>query len=311
MSLLANSRCANCNTRLDGPFCHNCGQREESRVPTVRSVLGEVTNALFGLESKLWRSLWVLLTKPGLLTVEFLQGKRQKYTTPFRLYLLLSILVFAYLAILGEQASINLNIPEIQEQSTQQTEGSEDQTKNNDQSHIDNMQIELGFLSAENEKQAAEKIKGTIKEIERDIKAGKAKQVLAHFIAPLPKALLIFLPFVAIFLKIIFLGRGKYYLEHLVYLLHNHAFLFAILLLTIALNQLSNRIASIESVVFGVNIFVWLIYVPYYFYRSIKRVYESSRFGTILYLIIIFFVYLFLFLFMVIFSAFFAGFTYT
>ena len=87
--------CANCDAELSGRFCSVCGQREEPRVPTIGAVASEITNELFGIESKLWRSIGLLLFWPGRLTRVYLSGKRQKYMSPVRLYLLFSLATFS------------------------------------------------------------------------------------------------------------------------------------------------------------------------------------------------------------------------
>ncbi len=314
MEVLRNARCANCDTRLDGPFCHNCGQREEPRVPTVRSVLGEVINALFGLESKLWRSMFVLIAKPGQLTQEFLNGKRQKYTTPFRLYLLLSIIVFAYMAYSGSGINVNFNEDAQEVSETIEGDGTQPPEKSstgNINLNAENLSIHLGFLNEEDERAVEDQLKQSLQRIEDDIKAGQLQKVISHMLEPLPKALLIFLPIVALLFKILFLGRGKYYLEHLVYLLHNHAFLFLVILFSFGLQELKDLSPGLQKPTGWVAIFVWLVYVPVYLYKSLRRVYETSRFATLIYGFLIFMSYLFMMTLMLAFSMIFAGYTYS
>jgi hypothetical protein len=45
-------------------------------------------------EGALWRTLRLLLTRPGQLTVEYLRGRRRYYVLPLRLYLTVSVVVF-------------------------------------------------------------------------------------------------------------------------------------------------------------------------------------------------------------------------
>jgi len=314
LNSISNARCANCNTRLDGQFCHHCGQREEPRVPTIRSVLGEVMNALFGLESKLWRSLWALIAKPGHLTQEFLSGRRQKYTTPFRLYLLLSIMVFAYMAYNSSDV-IQIN-PGDTDTSTQVqgdvgADSDTDIQADNDDSGIDNFQINASFLSEAMEKNIEDTVKRSVKQMQKDVEAGQVDKVAGHLLEPLPKALLIFLPIIAIFFKLLFLGRGKFYLEHLVYLLHNHAFLFIVILLSLLLQRASELISVLEKPNLFIVLFLWVVYVPYYLYKSLRKVYSVSRLATFIYSSLIFFSYIFLMACMLILSMLFAGYTYS
>jgi len=90
----ARSRCANCQTLLVGPFCSNCGQRHEPHVHSLGEFASEALEGVTHADSRLWRTLWLLISKPGFLTVEFLEGRRARYLPPFRLYLVLSVVLF-------------------------------------------------------------------------------------------------------------------------------------------------------------------------------------------------------------------------
>ncbi|MCB9249683.1 MAG: DUF3667 domain-containing protein [Ignavibacteriales bacterium] len=47
----------------------------------------------FNFDSKFFRSLKFLITKPGFLTNEFLNGRRVKYIKPFQLFIILNLLM--------------------------------------------------------------------------------------------------------------------------------------------------------------------------------------------------------------------------
>ncbi|MEZ5998640.1 MAG: DUF3667 domain-containing protein [Hyphomonas sp.] len=57
----------------------------------------------FALDSRLWRSIPLLLFRPGRLTRNYLDGKRARYVPPFRLFLLSSVLFFLTVFGLGDQ----------------------------------------------------------------------------------------------------------------------------------------------------------------------------------------------------------------
>lgn len=62
------SFCHNCGIRLTGPFCANCGQKEQERDPTFAHFLHELTHELLHFDGKIFRSVWTLLARPGVLT---------------------------------------------------------------------------------------------------------------------------------------------------------------------------------------------------------------------------------------------------
>ena len=96
----------------------------------------------------------------------------------------------------------------------------------------------------------------------------------------LPVTMFILLPLAAFLFKFWYLFAGKYYIEHLILALHNHSFLFVILLLSLILNTLSGwqeptEEGPVTTTVFWINIaiFTW---IPIYFLFSLKRVYQQG-----------------------------------
>jgi len=86
--------CLNCGTRLRGQYCGRCGQRSRSRLISTWQLLREAFGDLLELDSRLWKTLIPLLSKPGQLTKDYLEGRRARYMPPFRTYLVLSIVFF-------------------------------------------------------------------------------------------------------------------------------------------------------------------------------------------------------------------------
>ena len=94
-------RCLNCATPIIGPYCHTCGQKDEPRVQPIRALVVESIAEILSLDGRLWRTLRLLLSRPGFLTNEYIAGRRSTYVGPFRLYLLVSVVYFLVLALTG------------------------------------------------------------------------------------------------------------------------------------------------------------------------------------------------------------------
>lgn len=88
--------CKNCQTELQegAHFCLQCGQSTASLNRPFVAVSKDMLHELLDIDGRLWLTMHIMLSKPGQLTQEFNQGKRVKYTPPFRLYLVISILFF-------------------------------------------------------------------------------------------------------------------------------------------------------------------------------------------------------------------------
>ena len=86
--------CLNCGAPLAGQYCGQCGQRATSRFISLWGLISDAFGDLFEMDSRLWRTVVPLLIRPGLLTKEYLQGRRARYMPPFRMYLVLSLVFF-------------------------------------------------------------------------------------------------------------------------------------------------------------------------------------------------------------------------
>jgi hypothetical protein len=87
--------CANCGEPLAGNYCHACGQKASSPNVSLHDFFHEAVHEFAHLDGKILQTLKLLLTKPGQLTREFLEGRRQRYISPLRLYLTCSLIFFA------------------------------------------------------------------------------------------------------------------------------------------------------------------------------------------------------------------------
>ena len=90
----AGRQCENCGNAVTQRYCGACGQRLEAPVHSLWHFSRIATEDLTHADSRVWRTLWALLFKPGYLTSEFLAGHRARYLPPVRLYLVISVAFF-------------------------------------------------------------------------------------------------------------------------------------------------------------------------------------------------------------------------
>ncbi len=86
--------CLNCGAELHGAFCSACGQRVIPAYPTVREMAGDAWEELSGYDGRFARTCRLLLRHPGALTIEVLEGRRARFISPVRLYLVASVAYF-------------------------------------------------------------------------------------------------------------------------------------------------------------------------------------------------------------------------
>ncbi|MDE1960777.1 MAG: DUF3667 domain-containing protein [Xanthomonadaceae bacterium] len=87
-------RCLNCGEELHGDHCHACGQPVKGMIRPLSSMLHDVADTIFNIDSRIFHTLVPLYFRPGFLTREYFAGRRVRYVTPFRLYFFLSVLAF-------------------------------------------------------------------------------------------------------------------------------------------------------------------------------------------------------------------------
>jgi hypothetical protein len=67
----------------------------------MRDLVGEWASAVAAFDTRLVRTVWPLVRRPGFLTAEFLAGRRVRYVHPLKLYLAISLVAFLVLSLSG------------------------------------------------------------------------------------------------------------------------------------------------------------------------------------------------------------------
>lgn len=91
--------CLNCQTELQGEYCHVCGQHATKAKPTVKEFLLEYLNIAFIWDTHFIKTIWQMLRRPGHVTNEYVSGKFISYTHPLKLNMFL-LFVFITLFLL-------------------------------------------------------------------------------------------------------------------------------------------------------------------------------------------------------------------
>jgi len=92
--------CLNCGTRLEGEFCHMCGQAAHIH-RTLSSIIHDVLHGVFHFDGKIWRTLPMLFSRPGALTRRYIAGERARFVSPLALFLFSVFLMVATFETIG------------------------------------------------------------------------------------------------------------------------------------------------------------------------------------------------------------------
>jgi hypothetical protein len=85
--------CANCGATLSGKYCAHCGQHAHIH-RSLFHMVEELLHGIFHFDTKTWRTIPMLIFKPGRLTRNYVDGHRVRYVSPLALFLFMVFLSF-------------------------------------------------------------------------------------------------------------------------------------------------------------------------------------------------------------------------
>lgn len=262
--LHAATDCANCATATGGArFCQACGQETALHMPSASEFLHEFVGHYVALEGKLWKTLGLLLFRPGRLTCEYLAGRRVRFVQPLRLYLTLSIIFFALFKLGGhEGVHIGDGKPAAVVAKADAAGAPRPEAGQADSEQASLAGV-LGKIHPGLGKRAAKFDALTTDE--------KNHQLKSAFFSYAPYAVFCLMPVFALLLKLLYLGSGRRYGEHLLFALHSNAFAFLMLSLVLVV---PDGLPLVEPA-----LGLWLVF---YLPTAMRRVYGGTRLATFL-----------------------------
>jgi hypothetical protein len=271
------SHCENCGAELRGHWCFQCGQAAVEYHRSFRLVILDVLDSFINWDSKIFATIGLLTAKPWRLTNDFLAGKRVRYVHPLRLYLLASILFFFAINYWAKSIHIQTGKPSAEERAKIEEElkdpnlppvaraaieealklqsptpapiAGADQSASASASPSSTTTPTPGgdfgpLLQIGPEKPSTPLEKWFEKQAKEKIgeHGSQLKPFLLTLFNNLPYMMLCCVPLFAFILKILYIRRGVFYIEHLIYALHIHTFTYvsvtALVFATIGINHL-------------------------------------------------------------------------
>ncbi len=269
------SQCPNCGYIFEdvNNYCPNCGQENHDLNVPVKHLITEFFEGTLHFDTKVWKTLQLLLFKPGLLTEKFNKGERASFVPPFRLYVFVSIIFFFVLALRsGANYEAENNNPIMPEIEVMDMRGDTTAATISREAVADSLtqSIDSPFLQ-----ELTEKFKNfTSNEEESSQKLLKNTSFM----------MFILMPFFGFILYLFYRRKGRNYVEHLMFSIHFHTFFF---ILTIAA-------LAVEYVIHSLDVDTWVFWIGMlYLFLAMLRVYKQPFLGTLLRFIPISFLYLF------------------
>ena len=322
--------CLNCGARMRGQYCGSCGQRSRSRLISLWELISDAFGDLLEIDSRLWQTLIPLMVRPGRLTYDYLQGRRARFMPPFRMYLVLSLLFFV-VAFFDPREEFGLLFepePEPTPEEVQEQAEEAEAAHADAQEVIDelvekgviaedevsgNLRIDEGgarFTSHEDEPDAegdcdidASDVEDMpdwlarrltperLKRVCERTRLDDGKALLDNLLDNIPAALIVLLPLMAFVLKALYPLSKRYYVEHLLFFVHFHAFFFLMLTLQILLMRFSGWVGIPEAIPI-LMVVATSFYIGIYLLVAMRRVYGQGRVITFLKYVVLLVAYL-------------------
>jgi hypothetical protein len=269
--------CLNCGSTLVDAFCAHCGQRNmDMRIPARDLALDAVEDGL-SLDSRMARTVAPFLFRPGVLTVEWTSGRRARFSSPLRLYLLTSFVFFLASGLAGDGNPIRFDVTPDASQLQQA------------QQDLDAAGVPVDVAAAAKEAKDAPNVPAGTEEQHQKLRAqvwlGRSiddrwqafarmprqeflSRVNTAFREWVPRVMFLLVPAAVLILAL--LWRRRWLSEHVVLSLHLHAFAFTVFTFLLALRLLPwpGPRAVLEPVL--------ALVLPLYFLLALRRVYGQA-----------------------------------
>jgi len=86
--------CLNCGHQVEERFCTHCGQENTEPKQVFHYLFTHFIEDFTHYDGQFWKTIKNLLFRPGKLTSIYLEGKRQLYVPPVKLYIFISFITF-------------------------------------------------------------------------------------------------------------------------------------------------------------------------------------------------------------------------
>jgi hypothetical protein len=317
----ATRACLNCDRPVHTRFCPDCGQRQDLRPLSLHGLVWELLIEILDTDARVWRTLRCLVREPGQLTLDWAAGRRMRHVPPFRLYLVLNVLVFLVfslaeetpLAFSGQDASFEQREAQLEAE----LEELEARTGPGVESERRALQRALAAVRSARTARAEMAVAGkgeaeapeaatnidltTDPEftaflaslgVDRERAEAAIVETIEHprefaeqIYERLPTVMILLLPVLALVMSLLYFLTGRPYVVHLVGLAHLHGFFFLLLLLVEGFEGFGTLMATLHVPMLPA-LFAWAPTIGFtvgfwYLASWLRRLYGHGTAGAI------------------------------
>lgn len=270
--------CKNCGYHYQGNFCPSCGQSKKEYQQPLGHFIGDFLGSLFAMDIRLFNTIPALLFRPGKVSAEFVDGRRKTHVAPFRLYFFISLIFFF---LMGYQTSKVVDSEISVEDLNQDRRIFTMKTDAGFKARMDSLAEsagpgrKIGMLETIRNDLKTDLESGDLTEEERSEREkwygylGNPDVIINKVYQYVSWAFFLLMPLLAFIFYLFFRKKRKFYVEHLVYSVNLHSFLFLLLSVVAALGLLFTGLVQ------KIDFFVFLL-VLIYSVIGIRKFYQQT-----------------------------------
>ena len=314
--------CLNCGQQLEGEFCHACGQSSKPTTRYFGTIFVELLDNFLSYDSRVYRTVFPLLFRPGYVCRRYLEGRRVSFLPPFRLYLFASVVFFLLGPMIHDLGGSNDTAPENvpfvigEELEEALEEGLEDVTggkpsKSATKETVQKIEVlagdtprvvtlqeggeglvdlleEEGIVNIGDGDESDSELERMLRKQFRKLKKENVGTLLKNVLNNLPTLMFFLIPILALILKILYFFSKRYYMEHLIVVLYSQSFLFFMVLIAASLEktlELSSAAWPGWPLIYAtmdVLVTVSYLWMFIYMFLFLKNVYQQGNAMTLL-----------------------------
>ncbi len=251
--------CLNCGATFDAryAYCPYCGQANRPNKMDMKFVISEFFSANFNLDSRFISTIKRLLFSPASLTQDFLKGKRTRYTSPVRIYLIISFIYFFILSVVPDTSrqAVKTNISDTKPQPVSV------------------------LTEKKQQKETLTPFEQRVRQHTEKLKTEEGQKTFWYKVRQyFSMGMWLLMPLTALILNLLFY-KNTFYYEHLIFIIHLQSVWFIISAVYILLQRV---IAWKGLFILEILLLLWVTFLWF------KRFYTKSTFGTIWKMILFF-----------------------
>lgn len=272
--LREDTECQNCGYTVDKAYCSKCGQKNTETRQPFHHLFTHFVEDLTHYDGAFWKTTVHLLFRPAKLTKEYLEGKRQTYVPPVKLYIFISFVTFFLMSTLpGGNFLLTESTPSGSEKTA--SKGSIAPVTIVDDNGFNSLEELEQYQKTAPVHKKLSKFEFWMARASFNVHKEESRESFVEaYIHTLPKVLFVYMPVFAFWLWLFHGKKRWYFFDHGIFTLHYFAFLLLLITIVKLVAILLNFINTAEYVnqVFALLAFIYAIF---YFFRSHRLMYSE------------------------------------